>query len=86
VQSGRALEALPHASEAVRLAPWSAWAIETVAAVAYAQGRCPEAVRLQLRAVENIRESDGAGQLEGYLDRLARLEKACGAKRAGASR
>ena len=86
VQSGRALEALPHASEAVRLAPWSAWAIETLAAVAYAQGRCPEAVRLQLRAAENIRESDRAGQLEGYLDRLARLEKACGAQRAGASK
>jgi tetratricopeptide (TPR) repeat protein len=85
LQSGKALDALPHANEAVRLAPWSPSSIDTLAAVAQALGRCPEALRLQRRAVENIRESDRAGQLKRYLDRLVSLEQSCGAPGAGAS-
>lgn len=84
LQSGKALDAL-HANEAVRLAPWSPSSIDTLAAVAQALGRCPEALRLQRRAVENIRESDRAGQLKRYLDRLVSLEQSCGAPGAGAS-
>jgi tetratricopeptide (TPR) repeat protein len=77
LQSGRAREALPHGNEAVRLAPWNALALETLGAVAQALGRCDEALLLQRRAVENLGESDRAGQLERSLDRLAAIEQAC---------
>lgn len=77
---GDALEALPHANEAARLAPWSPSALETLAAVAQALGRCPEALRLQRRAIENAGERAPPRLLEQYLDRLARLERACGAE------
>lgn len=78
VHAGKPQEALSHANEAVRLAPWSPSALDALAAVAQALGRCPEALGLQRRAVENIGESDRT-QLERYLDRLGSLERSCGA-------
>jgi tetratricopeptide (TPR) repeat protein len=84
--AGKALEALRHGTEAVRLAPWSPPALDTLAAVVHALGRCPEALLLERRAVENVREADRARHRAPYLERLARLEQSCGAREAGASR
>jgi tetratricopeptide (TPR) repeat protein len=51
VTSARAKEALPFANRALDLAPWDAAIMDTLAHVAAGFGKCPEALRLQRRAI-----------------------------------
>jgi tetratricopeptide (TPR) repeat protein len=74
-ESRRPKEALPHANAAVDLAPWHAPAIDTLAAVASALGKCKDAVILEHRAIDLVRDRDRAG----YQQRLDDIEARCAA-------
>jgi tetratricopeptide (TPR) repeat protein len=54
VTSARAKEALPFANRALDLAPWDAAIMDTLAHVAAGFGKCPEALRLQRRAIATM--------------------------------
>ena len=75
----RAAEALPLARRAVDLSPGSAPALDTLAGVAEAHGDCPVALQIQRRAMELLPEGLADAGRAAYRERLARLEKACGA-------
>jgi len=86
LEGKRTREALPHANEAVRLAPWSPAALDTLAGVAEALGRCDEALAAQRRAVDNLPDWVNADGRKPYLERRGRLEETCGARQGAARR
>jgi hypothetical protein len=53
-RKARAKEALPFANRALDLAPWDAAIMDTLAHVAAGFGKCPEALRLQRRAIATM--------------------------------
>jgi hypothetical protein len=74
VTSARAKEALPLANRALDLAPWDAAIVDTLAHVAAALGKCPEAFRLQRRAIATM-EWQGASS-EVFKKGLAEWRRA----------
>jgi hypothetical protein len=79
VQSGRGEEALPLATRASLRAPWNPAILDTYAASLFAVGRCPDALLVQARAVENLPEpTKGSAPARPYLDALHRYRQACG--------
>jgi tetratricopeptide (TPR) repeat protein len=77
-ESGRAKEALPYANRAVDLAPWDARSVDSLAEVAVQLWQCPEAIKLETRAV---RMAVGDGQQKDAMDaRLKRMKERCGGK------
>lgn len=74
-QAGRMKEALPEASRAADLAPWSPSVLDTLAHVAAGLGKCSEALLLQRRAVELL----GKREEPSLREHLATYEKRCGA-------
>lgn len=76
LQQGRPRDALPLALTAVRVAPWEAVFIDTLAAALAGVGRCSEAVSMQARAMETAPQGSGATQA-GYVARLAEIQKSC---------
>jgi tetratricopeptide (TPR) repeat protein len=81
VQSGRAEEALPMATKAAYLAPRDPEVLDTYAASLFSVGRCPDALRVQLRAIDNLPEnvSRNPGWTSHFTVVLARYRAACGA-------
>jgi tetratricopeptide (TPR) repeat protein len=81
VENGRAEEALPMAARAAGLAPRDAAVLDTYAASLFSVGRCPEALQVQLRAIDKLPE-DGRHSPEWmshFPEVLARYRAACGA-------
>ena len=56
LQRGRALDALPLALSAVRMAPWESSMLDTLAGALAALGRCSEAQAIQTRAIDLLPE------------------------------
>jgi len=78
LDDGRARDAVPHANEAVRLAPWQPLALDTLAAVAEAVGRCEDALAAARQAIHSTREVLDEDGRKPLVARLDRLEKSCG--------
>jgi tetratricopeptide (TPR) repeat protein len=77
VKKGRADEALPLALNAVRMAPWDAGFLDTLASALAGVARCSEAVAMEARAVDKASESSGAPQRAVYAAHLAEIQKGC---------
>jgi hypothetical protein len=77
LQQGKAAEALPLALTAVRMAPWDAPMLDTLAAVLVGLGRCNEAVATEARAVDMASEKSGTVKRTEYASRLAEIQKTC---------
>ncbi len=81
VTSARAKEALPFANRALDLAPWDPAIVDTLAHVAAALGKCPEAFRLQRRAIATL---EWQGQsADTFKKGLAEMEARCAGPVAG---
>lgn len=84
--AGRTEEALPFAERAARLAPWDPSVLDTLALVLDGQGACPDALRVQRRAVDllggggalNVMKGEDPLEIRG---RLADYEARCGEAR-----
>lgn len=84
IQAGRAEEALPFATNAALRAPWDPEILDTYAACLFALGRCPDALRVQHRAVDNLPESDrNTRAAQNILAAVSRYEDACGGQKPG---
>jgi tetratricopeptide (TPR) repeat protein len=79
VEARRFDEAQPLARRAVAIAPWQPALVDTLAAVLEEIGRCDEALVMQRRAVEAIPGEADEARRKPYVERLSRLEAACGA-------
>src|SRR5215471_1367569 len=80
LQTNRADEALPLATKASFLAPWSAVILDTYAAALFTVGRCPDAIRIQLRAVDNVPEQQrDKTDARSITATLERYRASCGA-------
>jgi Flp pilus assembly protein TadD len=75
-QEGHASTALPLAQTAVRIAPWDASFLDTLAAVQAGVGRCSEALSTEARAVAQLTDQ-GAPPRAEYSARLASIPKDC---------
>ncbi len=69
-------DALPLALAAVRMAPWDAVLLDTLASALAGVGRCSEAVVMEARAVDMASERS-VQQRAGYGTRLAEIQKTC---------
>ncbi|XYI02731.1 DUF1570 domain-containing protein [Sorangium sp. So ce1128] len=79
VTAGHAEEALPLATKAAMLAPWDASILDTYAASLFALGRCPDALRVQARAVDLISHREKGSRGARWLtDKLAEYQSSCG--------
>ncbi len=78
--AGRSGEALPLARRAAGLEPWSSPVLDTYSGVLEDLGHCAEALAVQHRAVDVLSERRGEKERAPYLERLARLERSCGAR------
>ncbi|WP_437665071.1 DUF1570 domain-containing protein [Sorangium sp. So ce1182] len=79
VNKGHPEEALPLATKAAMLAPWNASILDTYAANLFALGRCPDALRVQARAVDLIsHRSQGSSGARWLTDKLAEYQRSCG--------
>jgi tetratricopeptide (TPR) repeat protein len=75
VTSARPKEALPFANRALDLAPWSSAFVDTLAHVAAGLGKCPEALRLQRRAIST---QEWLGEsADVYKKALGEIEARC---------
>ncbi len=79
LQGGRTDEALPEGRRAIQLEPGSAPILDTLAAIAEARGDCAIGLEIQRRALELLPEGTPESGRSAYRERLARLEKRCGA-------
>lgn len=77
VVAGRAEDALGHAQEAARLAPWSPAALATLAAVMHARGRCSEALWLLRRAAASVPEATRVALEQQTAELLRDVERSC---------
>ncbi len=77
LQKGRAMDALPLALTAVRMAPWDSAFLDTLAEALVAAGRCTEAMGIQTRAVEMLPERSTAAVRALYAGRLASFQTKC---------
>jgi Flp pilus assembly protein TadD len=68
---------LPLAQKAARLVPWSPSILDTWAALLAAAGKCDDAVLVQQRAVDMLREGVSAERRAHYEDALARYQGGC---------
>ncbi|MGO9831137.1 MAG: tetratricopeptide repeat protein [Myxococcaceae bacterium] len=75
LQEGRPQDALPLAQTAVRMAPWDATFLDTLAAAFAGAGHCGEAVSSEARAMALVPEK--SPQRAEYAERLATLPKRC---------
>ncbi|MGO9764785.1 MAG: tetratricopeptide repeat protein [Myxococcaceae bacterium] len=75
VQQGRPQEAVPLAQSAVRMAPWDAPFLDTLAAAFAGAGQCGEAVSTEARALALLPEK--SVQRAEYAERLAKFPKTC---------
>ncbi len=76
LKRGKAEDALPLALVAVRMAPWDAGLLDTLAATLSGVGRCSEAVAMEVRAMDASSERGGAPQ-GTYASHLAEIQKSC---------
>lgn len=74
--------ALPFATKAVLLAPWSAPVVDTYAATLFAVDRCPDALVAQRRALDLIAETANQAEVLPYRQHLARYSQECEARQA----
>jgi tetratricopeptide (TPR) repeat protein len=77
LQKGQAKDALPLAQTAVRMAPWDAGMLDTLAAALAGVGRCGEAVATDARAMDMASEGGGTAKRPEYAARLAEMQKTC---------
>ncbi|MDB4945889.1 MAG: hypothetical protein JWP97_5423 [Labilithrix sp.] len=77
VSTGRAEAALPLATKATLLAPWSAAAYDAYAAALHGVGRCKDALTAQRRAVDLLPEDTGRAIAEAYVKKVAEYDAAC---------
>ena len=77
LQKGQPASALPQAQAAVRMAPWDAAMLATLASALAALGRCGEAAATQARAVDMASEKAGATKRAEYATRLAEIQRTC---------
>jgi Flp pilus assembly protein TadD len=77
LQKGQPAQALPQAQAAVRMAPWDAVMLGTLASALAALGRCGEAAATEARAMDMASEKSGAGKRAEYASRLAEIQKTC---------
>ena len=77
LQKGKAGEALPLAVAAVRMAPWDAAILDTLAAALAGVGRCSEAVPAQSRALDMLPDGASDAQHSEYAARLAGMKRRC---------
>jgi hypothetical protein len=76
LRDGHAAEALQLASAAVRMAPWDANILDTLASVQAALGKCSEAISTQARALDMASENVQARRPE-FAARLRDRQKVC---------
>ncbi len=77
LKKGQPASALPQAQAAVRMAPWDAGMLGTLASALAGLGRCGEAAATQARAVDMASEKGGAGKSAEYTSRLAEIQRTC---------
>jgi tetratricopeptide (TPR) repeat protein len=77
LRAGHADEALPYAERAVQLAPGDPMALDTYAGVLEARGACAAALGAADRALELVPEGATDEQRAPWVERVARLSKAC---------
>lgn len=78
VEAGRFKDALPYATRAVQLQPWSAPNVDTLAVVLDGVRRCPDALTTERRAIDLLPEKARPEVLQEYSARLARYQAECG--------
>ncbi|MFN8542483.1 MAG: hypothetical protein U0232_34015, partial [Thermomicrobiales bacterium] len=82
--SHRGPEALPLAEQALALAPWDAYIIDTYAATLVTVGRCQEGIKAQERALDLLAEAGRGTQDHGrFRERLKRYRTECAAGKKG---
>ena len=77
IKKGHAEEALPLALTAVRMAPWDAALLDTLASALAGVGRCSEAVSMEARAMDTASENGAAAQRALYAARIPDIQKSC---------
>ena len=73
----RPQDALPFAQRAVRLAPWSAANVDTLAGALSGVGRCGDALQVQNHAIDLLNERLSAQDRKPYLDHLETVKTRC---------
>jgi tetratricopeptide (TPR) repeat protein len=77
LKKGAPALALPQAQAAVRMAPWDAVMLETLASALAGVGRCGEAAATEARAMDMASEKSGPAKRAEYASRLAEIQKTC---------
>jgi len=77
LEKGAAKQALPLATSAVRMAPWEAAYLDTLAAALADLHRCSEAIATQSRALDVLPEDTSPSRRAAYLKRLTDFQKKC---------
>lgn len=77
VLKGQPQQALPLALTAVRMAPWNAAMLDTLAAALAGLRKCSEAVATEARAVDTLSERTPATVRAQYVGRLADFQQKC---------
>ena len=76
-QTGHADAALPLATKAALLAPWSSSIVDTYATTLYGVGRCPDALVTERRALDLLAERANRAEAAPLQAKIAEYEKAC---------
>jgi tetratricopeptide (TPR) repeat protein len=76
VQRGQPADAVPLALAAVRMAPWDASFLDTLAGALAGIGHCSEAVSAEARAMDMAAERNAAKRTE-YAARVGEIQKTC---------
>jgi tetratricopeptide (TPR) repeat protein len=80
LHTNRRDEALALATKAALLAPWDPLVLDTYAGALFAVGRCQDAIRVQMRAVDNVLESSrGNGFARSIAETLEGYRATCSA-------
>jgi tetratricopeptide (TPR) repeat protein len=77
VLKGQPQEALPLALTAVRMAPWDANILDTLAGALAGLHRCSEAVAMESRAVDTLSERTVASRRAEFVGRLVQFQEKC---------
>lgn len=77
LKKGQPAQALPQAQAAVRMAPWDAVMLDTLALALAGVGRCGEAAATEARGMDMASEKSGTAKRAEYAARLAEIQKTC---------
>jgi len=77
LSDGKAPTAIPLVTKAVKLAPWNAAYLDTLASALARVGRCSDAVAVERRALDVMAERGTPAFIDGVKARISGYEKGC---------